>query len=169
MKSRIRSRWYRANEKPLESSQETSTQQAPFGEIDLSQQDSIKDDLSNVKPLADSDRKRGYNSHRKNHDRAPRPNRDNRNRRQDNHKDKQAKEQGSKGERQNQTHRKRRSKHKKDHRNEDGKNYSGQTKRRKNPNKDQQRNPKSKNLHAKDKPTEPKSGLGKFISKIFGG
>jgi DNA repair exonuclease SbcCD nuclease subunit len=52
MKSRIRSRWYRANEKPLESSQETSTQQAPFGEIDLSQQDSLKDDLSNAKPLA---------------------------------------------------------------------------------------------------------------------
>ena len=34
MKSKIRSRWYRANENPLESNTSASTAQAPFGEID---------------------------------------------------------------------------------------------------------------------------------------
>ena len=33
MKSKIRSRWYRANEKPLESNSSGASAEAPFGEI----------------------------------------------------------------------------------------------------------------------------------------
>ena len=47
MKSRIRSRWYRANEKPLESQNSSSVvSQRPFGEVSLSSDELLKDDLN---------------------------------------------------------------------------------------------------------------------------
>ena len=47
-KSRIRSRWYRANERPLEGV--SSPPATPMGEISLSPEEPIKDDLSDAKP-----------------------------------------------------------------------------------------------------------------------
>ena len=47
MKSRIRSRWYRANEKPLESQNSSSmASQTPIGEVSLSSDELLKDDLN---------------------------------------------------------------------------------------------------------------------------
>lgn len=47
MKSRIRSRWYRANEKPLESQNSSSmASQSPIGEVSLSSDELLKDDLN---------------------------------------------------------------------------------------------------------------------------
>ena len=53
MKSRIRSRWHRANEKPLENDG-SPTPTAPFGEIDPSNNATLTDDLSNYKPSENS-------------------------------------------------------------------------------------------------------------------
>ncbi len=52
MKSKIRSRWYRSSEKPLESNTSSGSAgtQAPFGEIDLSDANNLTDDLSNATP-----------------------------------------------------------------------------------------------------------------------
>ena len=48
-KSSIRSRWYRPNEKPLESSNQIENDQ-PFGEILIRQNSKFIDDLSAIKP-----------------------------------------------------------------------------------------------------------------------
>ena len=50
MKSKIRSRWYRANEKPLESNSSGASAEAPFGEIDPTKGKALEDDLSKAKP-----------------------------------------------------------------------------------------------------------------------
>jgi hypothetical protein len=47
MKSKLRSRWYRPNEKPLESSSGNQKNNEPFGEIDTSGL-KIEDDLSKI-------------------------------------------------------------------------------------------------------------------------
>ena len=57
MKSKIRSRWYRSNEKPLESNSSTPSTQAPFGEINLSEDQILSDDLSNASPPKASERR----------------------------------------------------------------------------------------------------------------
>ena len=49
MKSRIRSRWHRPNEKPLENDASPAPI-APIGEIDSSNPSALTDDLSNYKP-----------------------------------------------------------------------------------------------------------------------
>ena len=54
MKSRIRSRWHRANEKPLEKNGST-VEVAPVGEIDPNHLANLTDDLSNFKPAQSSD------------------------------------------------------------------------------------------------------------------
>ena len=48
-KSNIRSRWYRANEKPLESGTNPQVNE-PKGEISISENEKLVDDLSSVKP-----------------------------------------------------------------------------------------------------------------------
>ena len=50
MKSRIRSRWHRPNEKPLENNGSASPASAPIGEIDAQNLTSLTDDLSGYKP-----------------------------------------------------------------------------------------------------------------------
>ena len=170
MKSNIRSRWYRSNEKPLESSQGSVAQQAPFGEINPSQEDSLKDDLSNATPSSISEGKQGRNSFKKEHDRTSKPRRENRKKQNGSNRNHRSKEQENKGERQqDQSRRKHRPKPKKDHRTEEGKNQTSRSKHRPNSKKDQNRSSKKKNLNEKPTQAEPKSGLGKFISKIFGG
>lgn len=59
MKSKIRSRWYRSSEKPLESNSSPSSDQAPFGEVDLSEDKKLTDDLSNATPPANSGKQEG--------------------------------------------------------------------------------------------------------------
>tara|TARA_B100000212_G_scaffold333969_1_gene304080 strand:- start:603 stop:1121 length:519 start_codon:yes stop_codon:yes gene_type:complete len=172
MKSNIRSRWYRSNERPLESSPETGSfsRQAPFGEIDPSQEDSLKDDLSNAKPSSGSQGKKGRNSLKKNHERTSKPRRDNRKKIHGSDRNHRSKELEKKGEgQQDQSRRKNRPKPKKDHRTENGKNQPGRSKHRPNSKKDHNRSSKKKDLHEKPTQAEPKSGLSKFISKIFGG
>ena len=51
-KSNIRSRWYRANEKPLESKGSESKTNEPVGEISISDKEKFKDDLILVKPIS---------------------------------------------------------------------------------------------------------------------
>ncbi len=86
MKSKIRSRWYRSNEKPLESNASSSSAgtQTPFGEIDLSDANSLTDDLSNATPPKRSDgnerppRDKNERRSKDGHGRQPRENRNDR-------------------------------------------------------------------------------------------
>ena len=60
MKSKIRSRWHRANEKPLENDG-TPAPTAPMGEINPASLSVLTDDLSNVKPPKNNgDRSRNH-------------------------------------------------------------------------------------------------------------
>ena len=65
MKSRIRSRWHRPNEKPLEN-ERSSTPAAPMGEIDAANPVSLTDDLSNFKPSENAGRPHSRNEDRGN-------------------------------------------------------------------------------------------------------
>ena len=49
MKSKLRSRWYRQNEKPLETSSQVPKNLGPFGEIEATGEQLV-DDLSDAKP-----------------------------------------------------------------------------------------------------------------------
>ena len=67
MKSRIRSRWHRADEKPLENDG-SPTPTAPFGEIDPSNNATLTDDLSNYKPSENSQSSRPHQKQSSNMD-----------------------------------------------------------------------------------------------------
>ena len=73
MKSRIRSRWYRANEKPLESQNSSPVvSQTPIGEVSISSEELLKDDLNDeVAKKASQNR----SSKQQQSNREPRPNR----------------------------------------------------------------------------------------------
>ena len=51
-KSNIRSRWYRSNEKPLESNDSQSKPNEPMGEISITENEKFIDDLTLVKPIS---------------------------------------------------------------------------------------------------------------------
>jgi hypothetical protein len=53
MKSKLRSRWYRPNEKPLETNSKSTKNTEPFGEIQTTTE-KLVDDLSNAKPITQS-------------------------------------------------------------------------------------------------------------------
>lgn len=160
MKSRIRSRWHRANEKPLEKDGSVS-QSAPIGEIDPSQLSSFTDDLSNFQPVENfsdrpkspdhgNDRRRGRsrssnrNQNANHKDRKPRSNPDSQNERQ--------KDTENISKEQKRRPRKRRY-------NQDRKS-SGSTKHS---------NTSSKNSFISDKKSSQKSsGLKGFLGKLFG-
>lgn len=55
-KSNIRSRWYRANEKPLESGSSSKSSSEPIGEISINENEKLTDDLSGAKPPHASER-----------------------------------------------------------------------------------------------------------------
>ena len=67
MKSRIRSRWHRADEKPLENDG-SPTPSTPFGEIDPSNNATLTDDLSNYKPSENSQSSRPHQKQSSNMD-----------------------------------------------------------------------------------------------------
>ena len=90
MKSRIRSRWHRPNEKPLENAS-SSTPAAPMGEINAASPISLTDDLSNYKPSENAGR-----THSKKEDRGDRrvDRRSSRKPREDNRRPRPRKERG---------------------------------------------------------------------------
>jgi len=173
MKSRLRSRWYRSSEKPLETSSESQKSKEPFGEITPSSK-KLQDDLSNAKPPPN--RERGSQGHRKgrsdhqssnenrdgrNRSQRPRnPNRDsrrhegdsqNKEKRRPNHEDrpKRGNQERDPSAPQNRKPRRRKNKNHSDSKRNDTRNE-----------------PK---LIKKEEKVPKKSGLGGFISKLFGG
>ena len=64
MKSRLRSRWHRPNEKPLESSTTNKKDSAPMGEVENTGQ-GFEDDLSSKKPPQKKDFQGKTNSPKK--------------------------------------------------------------------------------------------------------
>ena len=161
-KSNIRSRWYRANEKPLESKGSESKTNEPVGEISISDKEKFKDDLILVKPISpkgDAHSGKQQSNEGKNRRKKYRPKNDTSNHtkgRETRHSN------NSENEKSKPNSRKRtRSSHSKN-RNPDKKNRDS---KKQNTN---QRNKSSKNRNAETDIKSKQSKLGKFISKIFG-
>ena len=160
MKSRIRSRWHRANEKPLEKNG-SSLQVAPVGEIDPNHLANLTDDLSNFKPAHSSDERpkrteRGHD-HRKGRSRSGKRRPDARhNERKSRSNEGNQPEQESDSAKASENHKRRPRKR----RNHQGKQTSGPSK---NSNKRAQSSSKSDK-----KPSKKASGLKGFLGKLFG-
>jgi hypothetical protein len=164
MKSKIRSRWYRANEKPLESQGAgTSPSQNPIGEISIGSKEALKDDLNDESARKASSQRPVRNieggQDRKNsrHDRKPR-------RRPGDKSDRNFK--NNKG---------------REHRNNESKDSLSENKKAHHkPNhtspKSHSKNSKARRPVDSNKPAKqntkpdkkPKSGVSKFLSKLFG-
>ena len=148
-KSNIRSRWYRPNEKPLESGT-TPQLNEPKGEILISDNEKLIDDLSSAKPNPpkNTDKKRDNNSPE---ERKPRENRGGREKDSSKRKHSRSK-----------NHRKRNSPNRNSRNNpENSKNSQGE---KTSPSQKQ----KTGRTKDKSKSKETKSKLGSFISKLFG-
>jgi hypothetical protein len=160
MKSRIRSRWHKANEKPLEKNGST-VQVAPVGEIDPNHLANLTDDLSNFKPAQISDEKpkrteRG-NDHRKGRSKSGKRRPD------DRHSERKSRSNEGNQTEQERDSAKASGNHKRrprKRRNLQGKQTSGHSK---NSNKRAQSSSKSDT-----KPSEKASGLKGFLGKLFG-
>ena len=157
MKSRIRSRWYRANEKPLESQNSSSmVSQTPIGEVSLSSDELLKDDLNDeVAKKASQNRpprQQGFNRERRS-SRGP------------SDRDEKKFHKGGKGKNQRG--------------NDDKDSQNKERKRRGGTRSESSKNSKHKSFAShpgppKKSPTDKKvskvekSGVSKFLSKIFG-
>jgi len=171
MKSRIRSRWHRANEKPLEAQTSSQSNSAPMGEFVPSKDLPLVDDLSNAKPPAsspkndegkqrfDSRNRRGSgdnpkgqrNHHRgRNRDSESGEKQDSQDRKSHKRRNPRSRNGDPKG---NRNRNEKNGQRSKDHSKQSVHGRSSQNNRK----------PK-----ASDKQPEKKSGLGAFISKIFG-
>jgi len=147
MKSRLRSRWHRPNEKPLESSTTNKKDSPPLGEVENTGQEFV-DDLSSKKPPQKKDFQSKANSpqqrdnstrNRKKHSNKAKarknyPKNNEQNKRFDENSAEQVKKTGSK---------------------ENRKTKKTYTK-------------KNSQKHEDKEIKEKKSGLGNFLSKIFG-
>ena len=173
MKSKLRSRWYRPNEKPLESHSKSTKNTEPFGEIQTTT-NKLVDDLSNAKPIPQS-RNENQGNRRSKSDFKPK----NRNQKRTN-KNHQGGTKNSNGEfRKNETQ---------DRNTESTKTQSDRSNNRGSKNRNNDLNQKSrsrKNIsrsgqvdhHKKRKvksnqssqATKKKTGLVGFIAKLFGG
>jgi hypothetical protein len=158
-KSNIRSRWYRPNEKPLETGSK-STNDEPFGELSISGNEKLTDDLSGIKapPPRKREEKQSRGSDNTHH------NRNNRSRSQNGKS--RPRDDESENKNRNKRHRSRpKSNHKrrstdrdsKDSQNRDRSKHKTQSKGR----------PSSKPTETKSQKAN-KSKLSSFISKIFG-
>ena len=157
MKSRIRSRWYRANEKPLVSQNSSSIVfQAPFGEVSLSSDELLKDDL-NDEVAKKASKNRLPRQQESNRDRRP-------NRRPSDRDEKKFQKRGKS----------------KDRRGQNDKDFPNRERKRKDGTRSQSpKNSKPKSFashpgpqkksptNKKDKQVE-KSGVSKILSKLFG-
>ena len=157
-KSNIRSRWYRPNEKPLETGGK-STNDEPFGELSISGNEKLTDDLSSIKappprkkeeiPSKGSDNKHNKNNRNRSQNGKSRP-RDN----ESENKDK------------NKRHR---SRAKSNHKRRSTERDSNDSQ-----NRDRNKHKTQSKSRSRSKPTEQnskkvnKSKLSSFISKIFG-
>ena len=163
MKSRIRSRWHRANEKPLENGSSSTPQTAPMGEISPSNSAILTDDLSQYKPSENSSHLRAQNDHRegrknnrndgrkRNDNRRPgdnRPRKDNRHEKED------------KSSNRNDSQKSHKRKSSKPRRNPSSKNRNGESSN----SGSKSENRKKTSNHEKAKP----SGLKGFLGKLFG-
>src|SRR6056300_895611 len=72
MKSKLRSRWYRPNEKPLETSTEDKKNTEPFGEIQNTGE-KLVDDLSKAKPSPQNRNENRPNKSGQNHFKSNNP------------------------------------------------------------------------------------------------
>jgi len=157
MKSRIRSRWYRANEKPLESQNSSSmASQTPIGEVSLSSDELLKDDL-NDEVAKKASKNRLPRQQESNRDRRP-------NRRPSDGDEKKFQKRGKS----------------KDRRGQNDKDFPNRERKRKDGTRSQSpKNSKPKSFashpgpqkksptNKKDKQVE-KSGVSKILSKLFG-
>ena len=161
MKSRIRSRWHRPNEKPLENGGTPAVLAAPVGEIDPLDSSKLRDDLSNFKPEHASANQPRKQEHRKgprndreksgNRPRPPRNSKRNQHADQDHQSEKEGESNSSRN------HSKRRPRKRKQN-SEYGTNKHPQN-AKKSPQSSARKSPK----------TEPKSsGLKGFLGKLFG-
>ncbi len=160
MKSKLRSRWYRANEKPLESSSDQKKESSPFGELQ-NPKDGLVDDLSKVCHQKGSQKSeksalhsgKGKSSHGKRKRQISKSNpKQNPNRHKANRNNSTKKNKGKDGKTQ--------SNH--------PDNISSKSPKGKNRNNKKSKNSKDNKDSSKKDPTSKKSGLGGFISKIFG-
>ena len=157
-KSNIRSRWYRPNEKPLETGGK-STNDEPFGELSISGNEKLTDDLSSIKAPPPRKKEeipsRGSDNHH---------NKNNRNRSQNGKSRSRDNESGNKD--RDKRHRsKPKSNHKRRSSDQDSKNSQN---RDRNKHKTQSKSRQSsKTAEPKSKKVN-KSKLSTLISKIFG-
>jgi len=173
MKSRLRSRWYRSSEKPLETSSQSQKSKEPFGEITASSK-KLQDDLSNAKPPPSRERGnqgqrkgrsdyQGSNENREGRNRPQRPRNPNRDsRRQEGNSENKEKSRPSKEDRPR----------KGNHERNPSDPQNRKPRRRKNKNHSESKRNDTRNepkLNKKEEKVPKKSGLGGFISKLFGG
>lgn len=164
MKSRLRSRWYRPNEKPLETSSGGSKNQEPFGEISATDE-KLVDDLTNAKPPQQSvrgkgPRRRDKTSHENNNERqrSRKPRNHNRDSREKDQRDSTKQKDGSFSERESN-----------ERNNSNPKNRKPRRRKNKKRNEQQGNEKKSAPNLREDKTKEAKkSGISGFISKLFG-
>jgi hypothetical protein len=160
MKSRLRSRWYRPNEKPLESPSGNNQNAEPFGEIQCTDS-KLVDDLSKVKvpqtketrnysKKTDDSKDRTYKSRPKHQKKTRDRNDAHSNNSETRHKSKKDFS-------------------KKNHRSDDP-NYKPRRRRKNTYSEDgpKDRSPKNKSSQI-EKKSSKKSGISSFLSKIFGG
>ena len=189
-KSRIRSRWYRANERPLES--QSTPVANPTGEITLTEGAVLKDDLSNAKPPTggggreergrDGDRRGGRdgdrpggrdgNGQRRNEDRNPESGagREGPRDRNSSGRDEQEKPDGERNRSRRRSGNRSRNPNRSDKEGQrrDGGQASG--KHRKDSRDSKSNESTSPTRKKTDAPTKKKSGgVGKFLASLFGG
>jgi len=165
MKSKIRSRWYRANEKPLESrSSGSATNQSPFGEVLITSREALKDDLN------DESAKKASNN---------RPARDtdsNRERKHSRHERKPSRRSGEKDGRSSNNNKRRENRNRAEPKDNSVDGTRGHHKPKQpairskpKPTKPRQSGASKKPSHSKNETVQkPKSGVSKFLSKLFG-
>ena len=169
MKSRIRSRWYRANEKPLVSTENAKNNgEDQMGEISISSMKDLKDDLadSSAKQASQQHKKpRGYGS-----DRDPSSNRKRDGSQKSNHRRRSTSTERSRGDG------KQRSRKHSYYRDKQSSEDSGNKKpdsRPENRSQDRKRksrtDKRSKQNSSESKSKTSKKGVSGFLSKLFGG
>ena len=171
MKSRIRSRWHRANEKPLEAQTSSIKNSAPIGEFVPSKDLPLVDDLSNVKPPEPSSQNEGgkerfdSKNRRDSGDKSRRHRNNNRRRKRDSESGERPDSQNRKNHKQRKP-RSRNGDNKGNHNRDDKNGQRSKDYSKKNSNDRTSKNNRKPKLSRKQ--PEKKSGIGSFISKIFG-
>jgi hypothetical protein len=161
MKSRLRSRWYRPNEKPLESPSENKKSTEPFGEIQ-STDSKLVDDLSKVQapPKRETRNYSNNNDNSNNRGNKSRP-KHRKKPRERNDKISNDSENRNNGKKENSSGQRPKS---------DDQNYKPRRRRKKSYPDDRKKSKSPDNRNTQVEKNSPKkSGISGFLSKIFGG